>query len=93
MGANLALTMAEKDFVIAVFNRIWAAIETLLAGAGPLAKRIIACRTLADRAAAVRPPRPVFIMASVRCRRAFKVGWKSTFPWSAPSLLKNTVAR
>ena len=53
MGANLALTMAEKGFVIAVFNLVWAATEKLLAGAGPLAKRIIACRTLADPAAAV----------------------------------------
>jgi 6-phosphogluconate dehydrogenase len=33
-----------------------------VAEAGPLAKRIIACRTMADLAAAIRPPRPVIII-------------------------------
>lgn len=62
MGANLALNIAEKGFVIAVYNRTWATTEEFVAGAGPLAKRIIACRTMADLAAAIRPPRPVIIM-------------------------------
>lgn len=62
MGANLALNIAEKGFVIAVYNRTWATTEKFLADAGPLAKSIIACRTMAELAAAIRPPRPVIIM-------------------------------
>ena len=62
MGANLALNIAEKGFVIAVYNRTWATTEKFVADAGPLAKRIIACRTMVDLAAAIRPPRPVIIM-------------------------------
>jgi 6-phosphogluconate dehydrogenase len=62
MGANLALNIAENGFNIAVYNRTWATTEKFLAEAGPLASRIIACRTMADLAAAIRPPRPVIIM-------------------------------
>ncbi len=62
MGANLALNIAEKGFVIAVYNRTWATTEKFVADAGPLAARIIACRTMAELAAAIRPPRPVIIM-------------------------------
>jgi 6-phosphogluconate dehydrogenase len=62
MGSNLALNVAEKGFVIAVYNRTWATTEKFVADAGPLARRIIACRTLADLAAAIRPPRPVVIL-------------------------------
>jgi 6-phosphogluconate dehydrogenase len=62
MGANLALNIAEKGFVIAVYNRTWATTEKFMVDAGPLARRIIACRTMADLAAAIRPPRPVIIM-------------------------------
>ena len=62
MGANLALNTAEKGFTIAVYNRTWATTEKFVAEAGPLASRIIACRAMADLAAAIRPPRPVIIM-------------------------------
>lgn len=62
MGANLALNIAEKGFIIAVYNRTWATTEKFVADAGPLATRIIACRTMADLAAAIRQPRPVIIM-------------------------------
>lgn len=62
MGANLALNIAEKGFVIAVYNRTWETTEKFVAEAGPLAKRIIACRTMADLSAAIRSPRPVIIM-------------------------------
>jgi 6-phosphogluconate dehydrogenase len=62
MGANLALNIAEKGFVIAVYNRTWATTEKFVAEAGPLASRIVPCRTLADLAAAIRPPRPVIIL-------------------------------
>lgn len=62
MGGNLALNIAEKGFIIAVYNRTWAHTETFMANAGDLASRIIPCRTMADLAAAIRPPRPVIIM-------------------------------
>jgi 6-phosphogluconate dehydrogenase len=62
MGANLALNIAEKGFAIAVYNRTWATAESFVAEAGPLAPKIVACRTLAELAAAIRPPRPVIIM-------------------------------
>ena len=62
MGANLALNIAEKGFTIAVYNRTWATTEKFLAEAGPLSARIIACRTMAELSAAIRPPRPVIIL-------------------------------
>jgi 6-phosphogluconate dehydrogenase len=62
MGANLALNIAEKGFSIAVYNRTWETTEKFLKEAGPLASRIIACRTMADLSAAIRAPRPVIIM-------------------------------
>jgi 6-phosphogluconate dehydrogenase len=62
MGANLALNIAEKGFTIAVYNRTWTTTEKFLEEAGPLASRIIACRTMAALSAAIRAPRPVIIM-------------------------------
>ncbi len=62
MGANLALNIAEKGFRIAVYNRTWETTEKVLAKAGSLREMIIACRTLADLSAAIRPPRPVIIL-------------------------------
>lgn len=62
MGGNLALNIAEKGFRIAVYNRTWATTEKFMADAGPLRDRIIACRTQAELAAAIRAPRPVIIM-------------------------------
>jgi 6-phosphogluconate dehydrogenase len=62
MGANLALNIAEKGFVIAVYNRTWATTEKFIAEAGPLASRIIACRTPDDFATSLRTPRPIIIM-------------------------------
>lgn len=62
MGANLALNIAEKGFTIAVYNRTWATTEKFMAEAGPLASRIIACRTIDELTATIRPPRPVIIM-------------------------------
>jgi 6-phosphogluconate dehydrogenase len=62
MGANLALNIAEKGFVIAVYNRTWATTEKFIDEAGALGNRIVPCRTLADLAAAIRPPRPVILL-------------------------------
>ena len=62
MGANLALNIAEKGFQIAVFNRTTATTLTFHAGAGALAGKIVPCQTLAEFAAAIKPPRPIIIM-------------------------------
>lgn len=62
MGANLALNIAEKGYRIAVYNRTADKATIFAASAGDLAERIIPCRTLADLAAAIRPPRPVIVM-------------------------------
>ena len=62
MGANLALNIAEKGYVIAVYNRTWATTEKFLATSGELRGKIIACSTMSEFAAAIRPPRPVIIM-------------------------------
>ena len=62
MGAALALNIAEKGFRVAVQNRTTSVIGEFVAGAGPLAERIVACPTLADLAAALSPPRAVILM-------------------------------
>jgi 6-phosphogluconate dehydrogenase len=62
MGANLTLNIAEKGFRIAVYNRTWATTEKFLAEAGPLSQHIIACRTYAELADAIRAPRPIIVM-------------------------------
>ena len=62
MGANLALNIAEKGHTIAVYNRTWATTEKFVAEAGTLRHKLIACRTMAELASVVRPPRPVIIM-------------------------------
>jgi 6-phosphogluconate dehydrogenase len=62
MGGSLALNIAEKGFPIAVYNRTWATTETFMSEAGALGDRITPCQTMAEFAAAIRPPRPVIIM-------------------------------
>jgi 6-phosphogluconate dehydrogenase len=62
MGSNLALNIAEKGYRIAVFNRTAARTRQFHAEAGDLQGMIVPCETIADLAAAIRPPRPVVIM-------------------------------
>lgn len=62
MGSNLALNIAEKGFPIAVWNRTASKTTEFHASAGALQSKIIACATLEEFAAAIRPPRPVIIM-------------------------------
>jgi 6-phosphogluconate dehydrogenase len=62
MGANLALNIADHGFTVAVYNRTTATTDTFVANAGTLASKIVPCRTIAEFAAAIRPPRPVIIM-------------------------------
>jgi 6-phosphogluconate dehydrogenase len=64
MGANLALNIAEKGFAIAVHNRTPARIDQFISEAGPLGKKVIPCRTLADFVGAIRRPRPVIVMVT-----------------------------
>ncbi len=62
MGSNLALNMAEKGYTVAVHNRTTSKIDTFMANAGPLAERLVPCKTVEELAAAITPPRPVIIM-------------------------------
>ena len=62
MGSNLALNIAEQGFRIAVFNRTTAKTRAFYDAAGSLQPMIVPCETIADLAAAIRPPRPVIIM-------------------------------
>ncbi|MCO5730188.1 NADP-dependent phosphogluconate dehydrogenase [Rhizobium sp. SSA_523] len=62
MGSNLALNIAEKGNKIAVFNRSPEATRKFYAEAGALQGQIIACETLEQFTAAIRPPRPIIIM-------------------------------
>jgi 6-phosphogluconate dehydrogenase len=64
MGANLALNIAEKGFPIAVYNRTAATTQKFHAGAGVLAGRVVPTGSLAEFAAAIRPPRPIIIMVT-----------------------------
>lgn len=62
MGAALALNIAEKGFPIAVWNRTGQVTRDFHAGAGDLAPRITPTATLAELAAAIRPPRAIILM-------------------------------
>ncbi|MBR2688284.1 MAG: NADP-dependent phosphogluconate dehydrogenase [Aquamicrobium sp.] len=62
MGSNLALNIAEKGHRIAVYNRTPSRTDDFVAKAGDLAGRVVPCESLADLAAAIRPPRPIIIM-------------------------------
>ena len=62
MGSNLALNIAEKGHRIAVWNRTGSRTDEFVASAGPLAERIVPCRTLEELMAAITPPRPVILM-------------------------------
>ncbi len=62
MGSNLALNIAEKGHRIAVFNRTPEKTDAFVANAGRLKDRLVPCKSLAELADAIRPPRPVIIM-------------------------------
>lgn len=62
MGAALALNIAEKGFLIAVWNRTGHVTRDFHASAGDLAARITPTQTLADLVAATRPPRAIILM-------------------------------
>ena len=62
MGSNLALNIAEKGHRIAVFNRTASRTDEFVAKAGEFRDRIVGCHTIADLAAAIRPPRPIIVM-------------------------------
>jgi 6-phosphogluconate dehydrogenase len=62
MGSNLSLNIAEKGHRIAVFNRTPSRTDDFVANAGELSDRVVPCYSIADLAAAIRPPRPVIVM-------------------------------
>jgi len=62
MGANLALNIADQGYRVAVYNRTAEKTDNFMAQAGGLAERFIACRTLEDLVAAIKPPRPIIMM-------------------------------
>ncbi len=62
MGSNLALNIAEKGHRIAVFNRTPEKTDAFVANAGALGDRVVPCKSLAELADAIRPPRPIIIM-------------------------------
>ncbi|OQP88501.1 phosphogluconate dehydrogenase (NADP(+)-dependent, decarboxylating) [Rhizobium rhizosphaerae] len=62
MGSNLALNIAEKGNTIAVFNRTPQRTEEFFHEAGDLQDRVIACKTIEEFVAAIKPPRPIIIM-------------------------------
>ena len=62
MGSNLALNIAEKGNRIAVFNRTPSRTDAFVESAGELKDRIVPCHTIAELAAAIRPPRPIIIL-------------------------------
>lgn len=62
MGSNLALNIAEKGHRIAVFNRTAAKTDAFVESAGTLRDMVVPCKSLAELAAAIRPPRPIIIM-------------------------------
>ena len=62
MGANLALNMADKGFKVAVYNRTFSVTEDFVSDAGELAGNLVACKTYADLAAAIKTPRAVVLM-------------------------------
>ena len=61
MGRNLALNMNDRGFRVVVFNRSAARIDEFLAGAAK-GTAIAGARSLAEFAAALRPPRAVVLM-------------------------------
>ncbi len=62
MGAMLALNMAEKGHKVAVYNRTLSVTEDFVAGAGELAKNLVACDSYQALAAAIRKPRAIVLM-------------------------------
>ena len=62
MGSNLALNIAENGHKIAVFNRTTERTREFYEQAGDLQNMVVPCETMAELAAAIRPPRPVIIM-------------------------------
>ncbi len=62
MGAALALNIAEKGFLVTVYNRTTERAHAFAAKAGPLAERITVAETLEGLVAALRGPRAILLM-------------------------------
>ncbi len=62
MGANLALNMADKGNAVAVNDRAADVVDAFAAKAGDLRSRFTPCRTMADVAGALSPPRAIIML-------------------------------
>lgn len=62
MGSNIALNIAEKGYLVSVYNREPEWVDSFMQKAGNLSERIIATKTLEDLVSSIRPPRPILIM-------------------------------
>jgi len=62
MGQNLVLNMADHGYTVAVYNRTTETMRSFVTSDAAKGKALIPCETLAQRKAAIRPPRPVMIM-------------------------------
>jgi 6-phosphogluconate dehydrogenase len=62
MGSNLALNLAEKGHVVAVYNRTAARTGQFFEAAGDLRANLVPCATLEEFIRTIRPPRPIIIM-------------------------------
>src|SRR5690606_36063535 len=54
--------MAEKGFRVAVYNRTPGSARELVAAAGDLAERVVACESLEDLCTAITHPRPIILL-------------------------------
>ena len=62
MGSALALNIAEHGYDIALYNLDASTIDALIAGAGPLAPRLIKTTEIAALVAAMPPPRAIILL-------------------------------
>ncbi len=61
MGSNLALNIAEKGHLIAVYNRTPTRTAASMINAGTLRDRIVPCSSIEELVAAISPPRLIII--------------------------------
>ena len=62
MGSNLALNIAEKGTASRSSTAPAASTDAFVENAGALRDMVVPCESLAELAAAIRPPRPIIIM-------------------------------
>src|SRR4051812_46673465 len=61
MGENLALNVESRGFSVAVFNRTTSKVDEFVGGRAK-GKTFVACHSLEELVAALKPPRKVMMM-------------------------------